>query len=124
MNSIGFPDMVNGVNTTVFSDHEATVSNLKLILMTNRRNTLFGDPYYGNNLLTIIFRQNNVLLEDLVVDEIYTCIQEYIPQLRLSRDDITLRFVKDTLYADISAVNVLTNTNDLYTIKLTEFDEV
>jgi hypothetical protein len=49
MKSIAFPDILGHVNTSVFSDHEATISNLKLILATELK-SLFGDPGYGCGL--------------------------------------------------------------------------
>ena len=122
MYSINFPEMVSGGRTFIAKDHEATINNLKLILKTCTRNTLFGDPYYGNNLLSVIFRPNNVLVEDLVKDEIYTCIKNYIPQLSLTRQDIELSFENNILYANITALNNLTQKLDTYSIDLTTIE--
>lgn len=122
MYSIGFPEMVKGTRTYIAVDHEATANNLKLAIMSNRKNSLFGDPYYGNNLLNIIFRQNNILLEDIIRDEVYTCIKMYVPQLQLNREDITLYMEDTKLYATIKALNLIDNTPDIYSIKLTELE--
>lgn len=46
MYSINFPEMVSNVTTKLVSDHEATIQNLKLTLLSER-NSLFGDPYFG-----------------------------------------------------------------------------
>lgn len=46
MYSIKFPDMVSSITSKLVSDHEATIQNLKLVLLSER-NTLFGDPYFG-----------------------------------------------------------------------------
>lgn len=46
MYSINFPDMVSSVTTKLISDHDATVQNLKLVLLSDR-GSLFGDPYFG-----------------------------------------------------------------------------
>lgn len=122
MYSIGFPEMVNGARTYVAADHEATANNLKLAIMSNRKNSLFGDPDYGNNLLTIIFRQNNILLEDIIRDEVYTCVKRYVPQLQLEREDVKLVFEDTNLYATIKGTNLIDGTPDMYHIKLTELE--
>lgn len=122
MYSINFPEMVSGGKTFIAEDHQATINNLTLALKTCTRNTLFGDPYYGNNLMQILFAQNNIFLEDIVKDEIYTCIQEYLPQLQLTREDISLDFNGSTLNVAIKALNILNSTLDLYTIKLVDIE--
>lgn len=124
MYSLSFPDMVSGARTYLYKDHEATASNLKLILHTMTRNTLFGDPYYGTDLLTAIFQQNSVVLWDIIADGIYTAIREYIPQLELERTDVKVYGEGHELFAEIRAINLIDNTPDLYNIRLTDLEEV
>lgn len=123
MYSIRFPDMFNGAKTYLYKDHEATKSNLFLILKTVTRNQLFGDPYYGTDLLSAIYQQNNVILWDIIADQIYTSIREYIPQLQLTRSDIKVYGEGTELFASISAINRIDNTLDLYNIRLTDLSE-
>jgi len=123
MYSIAFPDMLSINRTKIISDHEATYSNLYLILKTVTKDCLFGDPYYGTNLLRVIYQQNNVLLQEIVVDEIYTAIRTYIPQLRLTRKNITVRGEGTKLFAEIRAINMIDQQLDLYNIELTDFSE-
>ena len=70
MYSIAFPNMLSINRTNIVKDHDATYSNLYLILKTVVKDSLFGDPYYGTNLLRVIYQQNNVILYDIVSDEI------------------------------------------------------
>lgn len=120
MYSIAFPNMVGTAKTYLYKDHEATKSNLFLILKTVARNTLYGDPGYGTNLLSAIFQQNGVILWDIIVDELYTAIRQYIPQLQLRREDIKVYGEGTQLFAEIKAVNKIDNTLDLYNIRLTD----
>lgn len=120
MYSIAFPNMVSGARTYLYKDHEATKSNLFLILKTVSRNTLFGDPGYGTDLMAAIFQQNGVILWDIIVDQLYTAIRQYIPQLQLRREDIRVYGEGTVLYAEIHAINRIDNTADLYNIKLTD----
>ena len=78
MQSIAFPDILGSVNTYVFNDHEATKSNLKLILQTELQ-SLYGDPGYGCGLKRFLFEHNNVIARDLIIDKIYNTIRIYIP---------------------------------------------
>lgn len=123
MKSIGFPEMFNGAVSKIVTDHGATAQNLKLVLQSYR-GEFFGDPDYGSNLINIIYSQNsNVLLEDIVRDDIYTCIQDYIPQLKLERSDIKLSTEGDTLTCTVSATNILSNSDDMYGIALLSVEE-
>ena len=123
MYSIAFPDMLSVNRVNLVNDHEATKSNLYLILKTMTRECLFGDPYYGTNLLRVIFQPNSILLQDVIADEIYTAIVTYIPQLKLTRNNIKV-YSKDTkLYATVDAMNLIDYKTDLYTIELTDFSE-
>lgn len=123
MYSIAFPDMLSLTKTNLVEDRKATYSNLYLILKTVTKECLFGDPYYGTNLLRIIYQQNNLILKDLVVDEIYTAIRTYIPQLQLTRNNIKVNGEGTKLFAEIRAINLIDQQLDLYTIELTDFSE-
>ena len=43
--SIAFPDMLSSTRTNVVQDDDATVSNLRLLLLSSK-NSLLGDPYF------------------------------------------------------------------------------
>lgn len=123
MYSIRFPEIFSGAKVFLLKDHEATKSNLFLILKTVTRNQLFGDPYYGTDLLSAIYQQNDVILWDIIADQIYEAINEYIPQLKLTKEDIKVYGEGTELFASISAINRIDNTLDLYNIKLTDLNE-
>lgn len=122
MKSIAFPNMFNGRSTNVVSDKEATISNLKLLLQSYKK-TLFGDPYYGTNLLSLIYEQNNYILVDIVKDEIYTDILEFMPQLQVERNNIELVGDKSGVSVNIVGKNLLNGMTDLYSIRLINNDE-
>lgn len=122
MNSIAFPNMFNSSRTLLYNDREATLSNLKLLLQSFK-GTLLGDPYYGSNINQIIYSNNYQILYDLVVDDIYTCIAEFMPQLRVDRKDIVLKSDGTNLSVQINATNLLNYTSNLYEINLTGTEE-
>ena len=117
MISINFPEMISSTGTKLISDKDAINIHLHLLLSTEKR-TLFGDPYYGCNLLQVYFEQRNSIIADVIIDEIYTAIVTFLPQLFVERKSITLKIVGNALYTEIQAVNRLDNSSNMYTIKL------
>lgn len=117
MYSIKFPDMFASSRTNLISDHEATLQNLILMLKSDRY-SLFGDPYYGTILKRLLFEQNSTSLKDIVIDEIYTSIITFMPQIRVARKDITLVATKTDLTVNIKCTNLIDFQTDLYSIKL------
>lgn len=121
INSIAFPDMLSSTRMNVISEDDATKSNLRLLLLSPRK-SLFGDPYYGNELKDVIFSQSGQIIKDLIVDEIYTSIAVFMPQLSVSRNDISIETDGIELYTTFKATNLLNYTTNLYNIKLTNND--
>lgn len=120
MNSISFPNIFNSTRTNIIYDHDATLSNLKLMLQS-QKTALFGDPYFGTNLQKVIYENNNAILKDLIIDEIYTSIKIFMPQLKVDRSDITVTAPnKVSLVATIKAKNLLNYKTDMYEINLTD----
>lgn len=122
MYSIKFPDMILGVTTSLVEDREATAQNLKLMLLSDRGN-LFGDPYFGTLWRKLIFDQNNEILRDIIIDDILTSIQTFMPQLLVKREDINVVSNRYNVTINIKALNLLDYETDMYSIKLME-DEI
>lgn len=122
MNSIQFPIMFNNTATSVVEDYDATLQNLKLLLLSDRGG-LFGDPYYGTILKQLMFEQNNFVLKDIVIDSIYTTIIQFMPQIKVNRKDITIVQDGSKLQANIKAINMLDFQTDLYNISLMNYQE-
>lgn len=118
MYSIAFPDMFTTNRTKLVKDHDATLSNLKLLL-ASEKTSLFGDPYYGTILKRVIYEQNTVVLQDLIIDEIYTSILMFMPQIRVTRDNISVYSDGTDLFAKINCINLIDYTTNLYNIRLT-----
>lgn len=124
ISSIAFPDMLGNTRTNVLTDDDATSSNLRLLLKSIRK-SLYGDPYYGTDLKQVIFSQNGQVVQDLIVDEIYTAINTFMPQLSIDRKNIVVTGDGKDIYATFTATNLLNYSINLYDIKLTnnEFDD-
>ena len=119
MYSIKFPDMLYSTSTKIVSDHEATLQNMKLVLLSSR-NTLFGDPYFGSLWKKLLFEQNNEILRDIIIDDILITLQTFIPQLLVKRENIDIISDKYSIIINIKAINLLDYQTDMYTIKLME----
>lgn len=121
MNSLAFPNIFNNTSTNVIEDHKATVNNLKLLLASSK-GSLFGDPYFGTLIKKLTFEQNNKILQDIVIDEIYTVILQFVPQLLLDRKNIRITSDGINLYANIRAQNILDYETDMYNINLISYE--
>ncbi len=118
MKSIAFPEMFDRTNTKIVSDYDATLQNLKLLLWSEK-GELFGDPYYGTGLKRYLFNQNDNVLQDILLDDIYTAITLFIPQISVKRKDLKLiRGSYGELTLTIRALNRADYTTDLYNIVL------
>lgn len=123
MQSLAFPTMLSSTKMLMLNDNEATKSNLKLLLLSDK-NSLFGDPYFGTSLTDTIFTQNGYLLENILIDKIYTAIKHYLPQIIVERKDIFIKSKGTKIYAEIKFKNRLDFTADLYTIELLDIDNL
>lgn len=121
--SLAFPNMFSSESVNLYKDKQATLTNLKLLLATEVT-SLFGDPGYGTRLMQTIYSQNDFILRDLVIDEIYTAIKTYMPQMIVERKDISIIAEDDKLHAEIKAVSATDYTLDLYRIQLTDTEEI
>lgn len=104
MNSIAFPKMIKNNHVQTVSDYDATLQNMKLLLGSEKGEFRF-DPFFGIRLKRYLFEQNNPVLMDVLIDEIYEQLVIFMPQLIIARSDITL--TKDTakVYVNIKARN-------------------
>lgn len=123
MNAVRFPNMLSSNKTVVIKDLEATKQNLTLLL-TSYKKTMLGDPYFGTNLRKLLFESNNAVLRDLVVDDIYTTINTFMPQLRVVRKDIEVISDRNSVRVNLKAQNLLDFSLNEYNIKLLEVEEI
>lgn len=117
MKSISFPDMFNTTSTKILSDDSATHRNM-ISLLLSEKGELFGDPFYGIRLKRYLFEQNNAILRDIIIDEIYTQLAIFMPQLTVNRSDITIEQKNSKLIANIKVTNNIDFETNLYNIVL------
>lgn len=118
MFSIKFPDMFTSARTQLVADKEAVKQNIYLILKSDKT-SLFGDPYYGNILKKLLYNQNDAILKDIIIDEIYTCIKTFIPQVILLRENIKITQHQNDLFAEVTIRYYDDLQSDLFNINLT-----
>lgn len=123
MNAVQFPEMLSLNQTNVVTDKEATTQNL-ITLLHSYKGTMFGDPYFGVSLRRLIYESNNDILRDLVIDDIFTAIGKFMPQIRVLRDDIQVTADQNTIRVDIRAQNLLDFNFNTYSINLLNVEEL
>ena len=121
MYSIAFPDMFSSARTNLYEDHTATLSNTKLLLGSFKK-SLFGDPYFGSKIKDFVYEQNNIVLQDLIIDDIYVAIKQFMPQVAIQRKDISIKSKNNSLYATINCINKLDNQPNMFQIELVTSD--
>lgn len=117
MISIAFPKMFNRGVTNVVTDYYATLQNLKMLLWSEK-GELFGDPYYGTGLKKYLYEQNDAVLRDILIDDIYTAIATFMPQIKVERKGITINSDGAKITATIEALNRADFQTNLYNIVL------
>lgn len=122
MKSIAFPKMFNSNSTNITKDFEATKQNT-LLLLRSEKGDLFGDPYFGIRLKRYLFEQNNFILKDIIIDEIYTQLALFMPQLIVERKDIKITQERAKLYCRFKAINQANFQTDTYNLVLYDEDE-
>lgn len=117
MYSFQFPEMVSSARSLLVSDYDATLTNLKLLLLSDKY-SLFGDPYFGTNLKRLLYSPNDVILKDIVIDDIYTAILTFMPQIKILRKNISLNIEDSKISVNIVCSNLLDYTTNMYEINL------
>lgn len=117
MKSISFPNMFNSNSTKIVKNLSATKQNA-LLLLYSEKGELFGDPYFGIRLKRYLYDQNNYILKDVIIDEIYTQLALFMPQLKVNRNDIKIIQERAKLYCNFKAINQVDFTTDMYSLVL------
>ena len=117
MESINFPKMFYTTSTRIVNGIEATQLNLQSLLLSEK-GELLGDPYFGTRLKQYIFDQNNYVLRDILIDELYTAIATFMPQLIINRSDIKITQDRTALYAIVKVTNRLDYSTDMFNLVL------
>ena len=123
MRSISFPNMFKTTSTIVKTDsHDATYQNILLVLGAEKGDFVF-DPYFGIRLRRYLFDQNNYILRDVIIDEIYTQLLIFMPQLLINRKDITINIERSKMTCNIKVTNRVNFVVDSYNIVLLSGNE-
>lgn len=120
--SISFPNMLGSNNIKLVEDNDATLQNIKLVLGSEKGEFKF-DPYFGIRLKRYMFEQNNYVLQDLLLDEIYEQLVAFIPQIIVNRGDISFEKERAKLYVTIKCINRVDFTPNTYNLVLYENQE-
>ena len=121
--SLKFPDIFSNSATNIVSGHEATYQNLKHTLFA-QKSSFFGDPYFGSNIKKRIFEQNDVVLRDLIIDDIYTTITTFMPQIRVERKDIEIVSDMGSIHANLKVKNLIDYNIEEFSIALFNLEEI
>lgn len=123
--NIKFPIEDDPINNFLFrrnnTTKEALLSNLNLLLLTNKWERYFN-PLYGTDLLRYVFEQNDDIVRTEIENEIKQTVNRYIPKLVINRIDFAKPDEKSENSLDI-LINFTYNDDvfsetDVLTIKI------
>lgn len=118
MFSIAFPNIFNGSKVNLYQDYDAIKSNLTALLSSDK-GALFGDPFYGTKLKTLLWEQAyDPIIRDLIQDDIFEAIYSYMPQITVYRNDIQISVVDNVVQASIKVRSDSGIESNLYEISL------
>ena len=118
MYSIAFPNIFNGSKINLYKDYDAVKSNL-IALLSSDKGALFGDPYYGVKLKTLLWQQAyDPIIRDLIKDDVFEAIYSYMPQITVYREDISINIVNNVVMASIRVRSDSGIDSNLYDIQL------
>lgn len=118
--SIAFPNMLNHNKIQVIdNDYDSTLQAIKLTLGSEKGEFKF-DPYFGIRLKRYMFEQNNFVLQDLLLDEIYEQLVNFVPQIIIKRKDISFTKERGILYINIKCINKIDFNLNTYNLVLFE----
>lgn len=125
MRSYKFPKMFksNSSNIWLPDEHGKATRQNVLLLLQSERGELECDPYFGILLKHYMFNQNSYILKDMLLDTIYTQLAIFLPQVRVTRNNIDLVTdrLKGRLYCKFSGINQIDYTHNTFNLLL--FDE-
>jgi len=90
---------------------EALVSNLNLLLLTNKWERYFN-PTYGSDLLRFIFEPNDTNVRDQLDTEIKDMVKKFIPQLTI--ENIDFRTPETDVEHKLEIIINFTFTDDVF----------
>lgn len=122
MNTIRFPLMFQGNATAIQQDNAAALTDLHLLLST-QAGEFVDDPEIGINAKRYMYNQNNHILRDILIDDIYTQIITFSPNIYLQRQNITITSDKHKVTAIIRCKNQQDFTNNTYELVLFEAED-
>lgn len=122
MKSLAFPKMFNSSSTLTKTDYEASKECIHLLL-SSEKGTFKYDPLFGVKLKRYTFDQNNYILRDQLIDEIYTQLSVFTPQLQVNKSDIIIEQTGTKLTARFKAINKADYTTNMYSLALMGLEE-
>ena len=122
MRSLKFPEIFNSNSTNTIKDLDATRQNT-LLLLKSEKGEFVSDPYYGIRLKRYLFNQNSYILKDIIIDEIYTQVALFMPQLTIERNDIKLIRDRAKLICTFKAINRIDFTTNMYSLVIYDDNE-
>ena len=115
--TIKFPEIFSiGAGNTQISTGLESINDSLYLLLTSSKGELFGDPYYGTNLMKETFEYNSAIHNEIIKNDIATAIAKYEKRISVSEDDINIVNYDNFVYITIHFKVITTNQTADYGI--------
>ena len=89
--TFSFPQIINRITGKIeMSDNVQSINECLGILLRTRPGELLGDPAWGCNAITRIFRYQGIVVDALIKEDILDAVSKYEPRITMTNGDIQI----------------------------------
>ena len=111
MTTYKFPQLTSRLSgKNVLSSSYMSINECLGILLRTAPGELLGDPDYGCNLTTHLFRYNNLFLPELLRNDILEAVAKYEPRVKMDSSNINIWQDGKTVRIVLTYTSLITNT--------------
>lgn len=111
MTTYKFPQLTSRLSgKNILSNSYMSINECLGILLRTAPGELLGDPDYGCNLITHLFRYNGLFLPELLKDDILEAVAKYEPRISMNASNVSIWQDGTTVRISLTYTSLITNT--------------
>lgn len=121
--TFSFPQIIDRLTGKIeMSDNVKSINECLGILLRTRPGELLGDPEWGCNMITRIFRYQGIIVEELIKEDILDAVEKYEPRITMGTNDIVMVEDNNVLHIYLNYVIKETGEINSYNLEVTPDD--
>lgn len=111
MTTYKFPQLTSRLSgKNILSSSYMSINECLGILLRTAPGELLGDPEYGCNLITHLFRYNNLFLPELLKNDILEAVAKFEPRISMNVSNVDIWQDGRTVKISLTYTSLITNT--------------